>query len=215
MLVVATKLARHTPTLTGDIKIRALSIDSALLQHVGDAITALTNESEWEEVGDPVVDVMAAAKNAVELWYSDIMIGMVSQFIASPPSGWLEFDGATYAEGDYPELFAKLPSAWVTGANFTLPDLEDTFVAAVGSGGTLAAAAGSNTHVLTQAEMPSHVHAYTMPVGSPDTIGAGAPIPSVMSVVPATATSSAGSDTAHENMPLHLLLVFAVFAGRD
>lgn len=189
-------------------------MDSALFQHVGDAITALTNESEWEEVEDSVADVVAACKEFVEIWYSDMLIGQVVQFVMTAPSGWLEFDGQTYAQGDYPELFAKLPSAWVSGSNFTLPDLQDTFLAAVGSGGTIAATGGSSDHVLTEAEMPSHAHSYTMPVASPDTIGAGAPIPSVMSVVPATQTGAAGSGNAHENRPLHLLLVFAVYAGR-
>lgn len=205
---------RHTPVLAGDVKIRALSIDSALMPHLGDAITALANEDEWEAVGDSVADIVAVCKEAVEIWYSDMLIGQVAQFVMAAPSGWLEFDGATYAEEDYPQLFAKLPSAWVTGANFTLPDLEDTFLAGVGQAGTIAATGGSNTHTLTEAEMPSHVHTYTMPVASPDTVGAGAPIPSVMSVTPSTPTSSTGSDNAHENMPLHLLLVFAVFSGR-
>lgn len=208
------KIARHTPTLTGTNKIRALSLDSALFPHVGDAITALTNDEEWEEVGDTVSDVIEACKAAVESWYSDMLIGQVSHFVAVAPPGWLELDGSTYVGEDYPELFAKIPAGWISGANFTLPDVQDIFLNGVGSGGTIAATGGSNTHVLTVAEMPAHTHSYTLPVAAPDTVGAGAPIPSVMSVVPATATSSSGSGNAHENKPAFLTLVLAVFAGR-
>jgi len=140
---------------------------------------------------------------------------MVSSFVASAPSGWLEFDGSTHAGADYPELFAVVPGVWVAGGNFTLPDLQDTFLAGVGSAGTLGATGGSSTHVLTEAEMPAHTHTYTFPVVAPDTIGAGAPVPSVATVTPATPTSSSGSGNAHENRPAFLALVVAVFAGRE
>lgn len=201
--------------MTGDIKIRALSADSALFQHLGDAITSLTNEWEWEPVEDSVADVVAAAKAAVESWYSNMLIGQVSYFVSTAPAGWLELDGSVHVGADYPELFDKVPVAWVSGSNFTLPDVEEIFLAGVGSVGTLGATGGSNTHVLTEAEMPSHTHGYTFPVVAPDTISAGAPTPSVATVTPSTPTSSAGSDTAHENRPSFLALVVAVFAGRS
>lgn len=159
--------------------------------------------------------MVASCKESVEVWYSDMLIGQVTQFVSSAPPGWLEFDGETYAEADYPELFAVLPAAWVTGSDFTLPDLQDVFSTAVGSGGTIAAVGGSNDHVLTESEMPVHTHLYTMPVASPDTIGAGAPVPSVMSVVPGTSTGSSGSGVAHENRPSFISFVVAVYAGRE
>lgn len=199
----------------GDKKIRALSIDSALFPHVGDAITALTNESEWEQVGDSVNDIISACKVAVELWYSDMLIGQIAYFVGTAPAGWLELDGTAYTGADYPELFAKLPAGWISGASFTLPDVQDSFLSGVGSAGTLASVGGSNNHVLTIAELPAHTHTYTMPVPSPDTVGAGAPIPSVMSVTPATPTGSTGSGSAHENRPAFLMLIIAVFAGRE
>ena len=212
---MAKKFARHTPLLSNNKKVRALSIDSALMPHVGDAITALTNDNEWTAVEDDVADVVEACKDALETWYSDMLIGQVAFFVSTPGVGWLELDGGTYAQADYPELFAKVPAAWVSGTNFTLPDVDGVFLGGVGSGGTIGASGGANTHVLTEAEMPSHTHGYTMPVAAPDTVGAGAPIPSVMSVTPSTPTSSVGSDNAHENRPSFLSLVVAVFAGRE
>lgn len=185
------------------------------MPHIGDAITALTNDVEWEAIGDDIADIVAACKESVEVWYSDMLIGQIAFFVSVPPSGWLELDGTTHAQADYPELFAKVPSAWVSGTDFTLPDVDDVFLNGVGAGGTIGATGGSSSHVLTVAEMPSHSHLYTMPVAAPDTVGAGAPIPSVMSVVPSTSTSSAGSDNAHENRPSFVSLVVAVFAGRE
>jgi microcystin-dependent protein len=143
-----------------------------------------------------------------------MLIGQVTHFVLTAPPGWLEFNGDTHSQEDYPELFAALPLAWITGTNFTLPDLEDAFISGVGSAGTIAATGGSNDHVLTVDEIPAHTHTYTLPVASPDTIGAGAPIPSVMSVVPATATGASGSGDAHENMPSFVSLVIAIYSGR-
>ena len=152
-------------------------MDSALVPHFADAITALTNEAEWTEVGDSVADVIAACKAAIESWYGEYMIGQVSHFVSSAPIGWLEFDGTQYAQADYPELFDKLPSAWIDGTDFTLPDLEDAFLSGVGAAGTIAAVGVANSITLTEGQLPAHTHTYTFPVSAPDTIGAGAPVP--------------------------------------
>lgn len=158
--------------------------------------------------------MVAESKEAVESWYSEMLIGMVARFVMSAPPGWLELDGSTFAEADYPELYGKVPAGWISGTDFTLPDVEGVFLSGVGSGGTIAETGGSNSHALTVAEMPSHTHTYTFPVVAPDTISAGAPTPSVPTVTPSTPTSSTGSDAAHENRPAFLSLVVAVYAGR-
>lgn len=151
----------------------------------------------------------------MESWYSDMLIGQIAFFVSVAPSGWLELDGQTYAQGDYPELFGKIPSAWVSGTDFTLPDVDDVFLNGVGAGGTVGAVGGSSQHTLIEAEMPVHTHGYTFPVVAPDTISAGAPTPSVATVTPGTPTSSAGSGNAHENRPSYLALIVAVFAGPE
>lgn len=191
-----------------------MSFDSALSPHISDAITALTSDSEWTKVADDVEDVIAACKSVVESWYSAMLIGMVHIFVTVPPAGWLEMDGTTFALADYPELSAVLPSGWISGANFTLPDMQDVFISGVGSAGTIAASSGANSYSLAVNQLPAHDHLYTMPVASPDTVGAGAPIPSVMSVAPSTPTSVTGSGATIDNRPANLALVLAVYAGR-
>ena len=66
-----------------------MSLDVALFPHFGDAITALINDWQWEHIGDDVADVVAACKETVENWYSDMLIGSVFPWIINPPSGWL------------------------------------------------------------------------------------------------------------------------------
>ena len=82
------------------------------MPHIGDAITALTNDVEWEAIGDDIADIVAACKESVEVWYSDMLIGQIAFFVSVPPSGWLELDGTTHAQADYPEtaiLLCHLP----------------------------------------------------------------------------------------------------------
>lgn len=181
---------------------------------MGDVLTALTNDSEWKAVGDDVADIVASCKDSVESWYSDMLIGMVQMFVGAPPSGWLDFDGSTYLVADYPELSDKIPSGWISGADFTLPDLSETFLTGVASAGAPGDTGGVNSYALTVGQLPAHSHLYTMPVASPDTVGAGAPIPSVMSVTPSTPTSDTGSGDTVDNRPAFMAFVLAVWAGR-
>lgn len=206
--------ARHTPQLSGEKKLRALSIDSALFPHVGDAITALTNESEWEKIGDDVVDVLAACKDAVESWYSDMLIGSVFPWLINPPPGWLLLDGSTYANADYPELAALIPDHLISGANFTLPDVENAFPFGVLDEDDSAAVAGSNVLNLTVGQLPEHTHTYTPPVLSIDAETPTVPVPTAGIGSP-TVTGSTGDGDDIDKRPKRFGLVYAVFAGRE
>lgn len=207
---------RHTPVLAGQYAVRALVIDLALVQHIGDALEQLTGAYSWLEHGDPVDDITQAAYLTLESYHGDIMIGSVSAFLGSPGPGWLLLDGSTYDQDDYPELVSKLDAVFLNDPTptFTLPNLDDSFLAGAGGSYSVGDSGGVNAHQLTLAEMPAHTHTYTFPVVAPDTIGAGPPLPSVGSVTPGTPTGSAGSDQAHENRPPYLAVNWAVFAGR-
>lgn len=206
-------LARHTPVLAGKKKIRALSIDSALLPHIGDAITQLTNDAEWEKVGSDVADVVASCKESVESWYSDMLIGSVFPWIINPPNGWLLLDGSTYATADYPELSALLPAHLISGANFILPDVENAFPFAVLDEGDSTAVTGSNILTLTVGQLPAHTHTEIPPVAGVDVGTVGQPIPSTDIGAP-IATGSTGDGDDIDIRPLRFGLVYAVFSGR-
>lgn len=208
------KIARHTPVLSGEKKIRALSIDSALFPHIGDAITALTNDWVWEPVGDEVSDIIDECKEAVESWYSDMLIGTVFPWIINPPAGWLLLDGSTYATSDYPELSALLPAHLISGSDFILPDVENAFPFGVLDEDDGTQVTGSNALTLTVAQLPSHNHTYTpptltinaeTPVVPVPTAGIGSPI----------ATGNTGSGDDVDIRPKRFGLVYAVFSGRE
>jgi hypothetical protein len=208
------KYARHTPVLTGKKKIRALSLDSALFPHIGDAITQLTNDSQWEEIGDAVIDVVAACKDSVENWYSDMLIGSLQTFLTLPPPGWLLCDGSTYDKVDYPELWAVLPAQLTTENDLTLPDFTSAFLAGTDTASEIGDTDGQNTFALSVAQLPAHSHLYTPPVLAIDAETPVVPIPTAGIGTP-TQTGDTGSGDDIDNRPSHVLAMFAVFAGRE
>lgn len=208
------QIARHTPVLSGENKIRALSVDSALFPHVGDAITALTNDDEWEKIGDDVSVVVTACKEAVENWYSDMLIGSVAPWIVNPPAGWLLLDGSTYASDDYPELSSLLPGHLISGANFTLPDVENAFAFGVLDEDDGSVVAGSNVLTLTVGQLPSHNHTYTPPTLTIDAETPVVPVPTAGIGAPTT-TGNTGDGDDIDTRPKRFGLVYAVFAGRE
>jgi len=183
------------------------------MPHIGDAITKLTNEWEWEAVGDGVGDIVAACKEIVECWYSDMLVGSVAPWMITPPSGWLVLNGSTYAGADYPELFDKLPDHLVVGSNFTLPDVNGAFPFGVVDEDLGAAVAGTNVLSLTVAQLPAHTHTYTPPAL---TIPGGPPPATPVSGVGApTQTGSAGSGEDIDKRPKRFGLIYAVYSGRE
>ncbi len=196
------------------MKIRALSIDSALFMHVGDAITSLTEDLTWEEVGDSVADIVAASKLAVESWYSDMLIGSIFPWIITPPPGWLLLDGTTYLKTDYPELAALLPAHLLSGDDFILPDVEDAFPFGVSDEDDGSQVAGSNDLALTVGQLPAHTHTYTPPVLDVDLLAPGAPDISASSLGSPIATGTTGDGDTIDTRPKRFGLIYAVFAGR-
>lgn len=209
--------ARHTPTLSGTKITRALSIDSALIPHVSDAIAQLTFESNWLEVDDPIDDIIEECFEALDGWYLGVMfIGQISQFLGNVPASWLELDGSSYNKVDYPELWEAIDSQYRDATTFTLPDFSGLFLAAAGAGSyDLGDTGGTDDHTLTAAEMPAHTHTYLPPVVDLDLEAVG--VPDIMAARLGTpiATGSAGSDNAHENRPPFHAVTMGVFAGRE
>ena len=209
-----TKWARHTPTLSGNKKIRALSIDSALFPHIGDAITQLTNDCVWEPVEDSVADIVSACKESVASWYSDMLIGSIFPWIINPPAGWLLLDGSVYSSADYPELSALLPSHLISGANFIVPDVENAFPFGVLAEEDGAVLSGDNILNLTVGQLPAHTHTYTPPVLTINAETPVVPIPTA-GIGTSITTGSTGDGDDIDKRPLRFGLIYAVFAGRE
>lgn len=203
---------RHTPTLSGDIIVRCISLDTGLSKHVGEVLTALADNREWLEVADSVDDTVSAASVTVEDYYNQMLVGSVFTFIVNPPGGWLLLDGSTYASADYPELSDLLPAHLISGDNFTLPDVTAAFSYGVQDQDDGTAIEGDNVLNLTVGQLPAHTHTYTpptltIPVGPPPTT----PVGGIGTAVP---TGSTGSGDDIDRRPLRFGLLYAVFAGR-
>lgn len=207
------KLARHTPVLAGVSVIRVILLDIALVAHFADAITKLSDGWVWEEVGDSVDDIVAACKDSVESWYSQMLIGSVFPWLSTPPDGWLLLDGSTHAEDDYPELFAVLDDSLKSGSDFTLPDISDTFPFGVQVKADAGSLTGSNTLNLTVGQLPAHTHTYTPPVLTVDAETPTVPIPTAGIGSP-IATGSTGDGDDIDKRPSRVGFIFAVYAGR-
>lgn len=93
--------------------------------------------------------------------------GMIDFAGVAAPAGWLLCDGSAVSRTTYAALFAVIGTTWGVGDNsttFNLPDLRRRVT--IGSGGaaisgpgnTVGSVGGEETHVLSQAEMPSHSH---------------------------------------------------------
>lgn len=207
-------IARHSPTLESKRVTRLVTVDVALLGHVGDAIAELTYEHNWKEVGDAVSDVVTELTETLESYYQESMIGKVDHFINTPPAAWLEFDGATYAQIDYPELTEIIPAGWKSGGNFTIPDIEDYFLSFVGSSGVVGSTGGSNSYQLTTGQLPAHTHTYIPPIVDVDLEGPGVPDVLAARLGTAIPTGSTGNGDSIDNRPQFIRFVLAIFSGR-
>lgn len=206
-------IARHTPDITDKRVTRLITVDVALLGNVGDALAILTNDYQWVEIGDPVADVIDALRDTLDSYYQDSMIGKIDQFISTPPAAWLEFDGSTYDELDYPELTEIIPAGWRSGGDFTLPDLAGSFYSSVGSSGTVGATGGDNSIELTVAQLPAHSHLYTPPVLTINAETPTTPVPTAGIGTP-TQTGNTGSGDSIDNRPEFISFILAIYSGR-
>lgn len=180
---------------------------------------------------NPTSAYQAVHKNYVDLW---LPASTIIQFGGvTPPAGWLLCDGATYdgANPIYSRLWGAIGTTYGgSGINsFQVPDLKGRVPVGMGAGTGLTARAlndkaGTETHTLTQAEIPSHQHTgatsesatssnmrvvntaglimafnhltgYDSPSGSSDVVNAGFPQHSH----PFT-TNPTGGSGAHNNM---------------
>lgn len=129
-----------------------------------------------------------APTNTNVIWADTTVAGTINSFIpsgammpfagATSPTGWLLCYGQTLVRATYPDLFAVVGTTYNTGGeagtDFRLPDLRGRTVAGqddmggtaasrltatvLSAANTLGATGGTQTHTLTEAQMPSHSH---------------------------------------------------------
>lgn len=188
--------------------------DTALLPDISDAITQLSIENHWVEVGDPVSDILAAVFETVTDYYNVMLVGLVSQFLASIPPGWLQLDGSTHLKVDYPLLWERLPSQLRTASDFTLPDLTDLFISGATNAAEIGDEGGSNSYSLSIDQLASHNHTY---IPSPLGITPGMAGPAAPASIPGApiTTTSTGSGASIDNRPAYIEMLFAVYAGQE
>lgn len=126
------------------------------------------------------------------------------------PTGYLLCDGTAVSRtGSTAALFAVVGVAYGVGdgtTTFNVPDFRGRTIIGAGTGSSLTARTrgqtmGTETHTLTEAEMPSHTHGVKYQTGVAS--GGGGGVSLAQDSVAGTAnyaTNSTGSSSAHNNM---------------
>lgn len=150
----------------------------------------------------PTADQVAALVPASVPTGSIVMSGG-----AATPDGWLPCNGAAVSRTTYAALFAVIGTAFGAGdgsTTFALPDLRGRAPIGAGQGAgltnrSLGQKLGAETHTLSTAEMPSHLHA--MGYGGAGSSVGTTPVTGNIGAGPGYDTSAVGGGGAHNNMP--------------
>jgi microcystin-dependent protein len=136
---------------------------------------------------------------------------------AAAPTGWLLCTGSAVSRTTYANLFSVIGTTYGIGDNistFNLPDFRGRMPLGAGTGTgltarTLGEASGSETHVLTIAQMPSHSHSINAPLSNnPSGGGSGLPVGVAQGSV--TASNSTGSSNPFPLMNPYLVVNYLI-----
>jgi len=178
------------------------------------AMLLLCDAFNWEQVGTQTPQTVSEAfLEALFLtldWLPCMPVGSVIMGgWSSIPDGFLECNGASYATGDYPELFAAIGYQFGgSGSNFSVPNLSGKFPRGAGGGLSAGDTGGENSVTLTVAQMPSHAHpipASIIPGG-----GAGALPVYGYNALALLQTQNTGGGGSHNNIPEYQVLKYAI-----
>jgi microcystin-dependent protein len=145
---------------------------SLTLVYNATSLITLTGANRRVKSGDVGCYISEGSGNWRELVFTEANVqvpsGMLFDFAGtSAPTGYLACDGSAVSRTTYAALFAAISTTWGVGdgsTTFTLPDFRRR--TAVGSGGTGTATlgasvgntGGSETHTITEAQLPAHTH---------------------------------------------------------
>lgn len=158
--------------------------------------------------------------------------GMIMPYAGtSAPSGWLLLYGQAISRSTYSDLFAVIGVTYGSGngsTTFNVPDLRGRTVAGQDdmggssanrltgqsgglNGDTLGASGGTETHTLTEAELPSHTHENTFGTASINSNYAGG----ITGIIPTSEgsgvdTRATGGGNAHNNVQPTFILNYII-----
>jgi len=194
--------------LTGDIKILTSS---------GGTYTITGADTSTNKT----IDVNSLTPSGVVVPYAGV----------NSPDGWIICDGRSLATADYPSLYSAIGYTYGgSGSNFNIPDLRGRVAAGKNNMGTqgdanrittggagfngdiLGETGGAETHILTDAQMPSHNHGVTLRGGSEGNLSGIGQVSTAndWSSTASTNTSPAGSDNAHNNVQPTIILYYII-----
>lgn len=216
--------AWHTPAqAAGDYTCRLLRIPDELLPVVNGALLELVKDWNWQEYGTMTIDEATDLMMTMieQSWQEGnvCMIGSVQAWaVDTLPANVLACDGAQYDRVDYPVLYDMLHSSLIVDVDtFNVPDLRGRAIIGTGTGSGLTARSfgdevGTETHQLTETEIPSHTHSYFPPAINPDIEGPGIPDIGATVIGSTAPTGATGGDGSHQNMQPSSALIWGIVA---
>jgi len=195
------------------------------------AIVEMCEQGNWRADGDASVEF--ARDKSVEMLNSLIVLEEsplpvfampIGSIVGWPsttiPAKWLECNGQTLNNADYPELYALIGTHYGGGVGiFTLPNFRRKFPIGADpqvAGYHLYDLGGEENHQLSVAELPVHNHGQQNHSGSGSAVlvsttntgGTG------QAALGSTTTANVGSGTPHNNIPPFSAINYIIYAGR-
>lgn len=175
-----------TPDYVEDAAVvcRTIKLPSFLLHLVSGALHTLTQESNYEKVGDMLPSDVAEIMDDMFASYLEGSACMVGTIVVWPhdilPDGYVRCDGEYLDPDEYRELFAVLNYRYGYGSGglFRLPDLRGMVVRGVQNGGesnpqappvtgSYGTVVGYYEKTIQDHNLPAHAHSYTRFAGTP------------------------------------------------
>jgi microcystin-dependent protein len=154
-------------------------------------VTDGSGNTSWKNVGVPI--------GTIQMWAT-----------ATPPTGWIICNGATFSSSTYPDLATVLGSTTLPNFNGRMPLGVGQSNANGATNHTLKQTGGEETHTLTTNEMPSHSHGITYREGEEG--GSGNDYSDLGDSGITDNTEATGGGQAHNNMPPFYSLYFIIKA---